>query len=394
MGKIDILSIAKEAQIHKQKDSTVVDATIGMFYDDEKKLIINDVKEAYYNIDLFETFKYGATDGGNLFVNNAIDWVLSNKKEMIQSKYKLTGLATPGGSGALSVIFNSYGHVNDKVLVSNLRWRYEYFTSAAKKLIHEHNMFLGDAFDLASFEKELAYLCRIQETVIVVINDPCQNPTGYQLSESEWKKIVSILNKFNNNHIILVYDLAYFDYDPRGYEEARRTFEYFMSLAPHTEVLISFSASKSFAMYGVRLGGLIGLHHNESQYNYFEKNAYEDALGKWSTAPSVGVNIFNQLVNKKDSYLVTLNRLTNTLKVRGDIFIKEAKEANLAIYPYRGGFFVLVKSEKPVLDFEKLKEQGIYLIPMDEGLRIALCGITTDEVYGLAKRIKTIINKM
>ncbi len=391
MGKIDILKIAKIAQEKKKTDPSIIDATIGMFYNDEQRLVIPAVAKAFYKLDLFETFKYGATDGGVVFENNVIDWVLDTKKDVLKSKFKFAGISTPGGSGALSLVFNSYGSVGEKVLVSDLRWRYEYFVSAAKMGVLEHRLFDQDGFNLKDFEKQLTYLASIQKRVIVVINDPCHNPTGYQLSGDEWISIIKILNKFDQNEIILTYDLAYFDYDPRGFNEARTTFDYFMDLKDHVQVLVCFSASKSFAMYGVRLGGLILLGHNEQHYKFFKKHVLDDALGKWSTAPSVGVGIFNQLSSQKDLYIEELNKLTSTLKNRGDIFIKEAANAKLETYPYRGGFFVLVKSEDPESDFEKLVSEGIYLIPMEKGLRIAICGITTKEVIGLAGKIKKII---
>lgn len=391
MAKIDILKIAKLAQAAKRDNPSVIDATIGMFYNDASKLIIPAVEAAYYQLDLLETFKYGATDGGKLFEDNVIDWVLDGKQHELKDKFSFTGLSTPGGSGALSLIFNTYGSIGDKVLVPSLRWRYEYFLKSAKLEAHTHNMFKDDHFDLEDFEKQLSFLAETQKRVIVVINDPCHNPTGYSLSKSEWLNIISILNKFDENEIIIAYDIAYFDYDPKGFKAARDTFMYFKELKNHVQVLTAFSASKSFAIYGVRLGGLIGLHHTTKQHNFFKKHILDDALGKWSTAPSVGIGIFNKLATQKDAYVTYLNTLTTTLKTRGEIFLKEAIENNLDVYPYRGGFFVLVKSNNPEQDYEKLIKENIYLIPMQSGLRVALCGITTKEVYGLAKQIKSIV---
>src|SRR5690554_2520153 len=381
MGKVDILKIAKLAQAAKSKNKEVIDATIGMFYNDDHQLIIPAVKDAYYNLNLLETFKYGATDGGKLFEDNVIRWVLDEKEESVRKKFLLTGLSTPGGSGALSLIFNTYGFPGDKVLVPSLRWRYEYFLKAAKLNSWEHNLFKDDKFDIDEFKKQLNVIAREQKRIIVVINDPCHNPTGYSLSKEEWLSIISVLNKLTNNEIIIAYDIAYFDYDPKGFKAARNTFEYFKNLKPHVQVLTAFSASKSFAIYGVRLGGLIGLHHTKEQYDYFMKNVYEDVLGKWSTAPNVGIGIFNKVALQKNEYIKELNNLTSTLKGRGDIFIKEAKANNLDIYPYKGGFFVLVKSDNPQYHFEQLINKNIYLIPMNNGLRVALCGITTKEVY-------------
>jgi len=391
MAKIDILKIAKLAQSAKKENPAVIDATIGMFYNDESKLIIPAVEAAYYDLDLLDAFKYGATDGGKLFEDNVIGWVLDDQQKTLENKFLLTGISTPGGSGALSLIFNAYGNVGDKVLVPSLRWRYEYFLKAAKLEAFEHNMFKDDQFDLNDFENKLKILARAQKRVIVVINDPCHNPTGYSLSKDEWQRIIQIVNQLDNNEIIIAYDIAYFDYDPKGFKRARDTFKYFMALMPHVQVLTAFSASKSFAMYGVRLGGLIGLHQTQVQYNFFKKNVLDDALGKWSTAPSVGVGIFNKLAQQKESYITYLNTLTTTLKKRGEIFLYEAKLQGLEIFPYRGGFFVLVKSNNPERDYEQLIEQNIYLIPMQNGLRVALCGITTNEVKGLAKKIKDVV---
>ncbi len=391
MGNIDILKIAKIAQAEKAKDPSIIDATIGMFYNDERQLVIPQVLKAFHNLDPQEIFKYGATDGGKVFEENVIDWVLDSKKDILSRKFLFTGLSTPGGSGALSTIFGTYGTPGQKVLVSDLRWRYDYFIQAAKMNIHTHKLFKGNKFNLSDFERQLKRLAKKQKRVILVINDPCHNPTGFQLSDQEWISIVDILNSFKENEIILTYDLAYFDYDPRGFSEARNTFDHLMNLESHVQVLICFSASKSFAMYGIRLGAVVGLHHNKEQFQYFKKNLVDDALGKWSTAPSVGIGIFNQLAGQKDLYIPKLKELTKTLKKRGQIFIKEAKHAKLAMYPYKGGFFVLVKSSQTEADYYKLVDKKIYVIPMEEGLRVALSCVITDEVYGLAQKIKDTI---
>jgi aspartate/tyrosine/aromatic aminotransferase len=391
MGSIDILKIAKHAQQEKLKNPSIIDATIGMFYNDEQKLVIPAVEHAYHALNAQEIFKYGATDGGREFENNVIDWVLDHKKEMLSKKFVFTGLSTPGGSGALSAIFGAYGMPKHKVLVSDLRWRYDYFIHAAKMEVHEHKLFMKNKFNVSDFKKQLTKLTKKQKRVIVVINDPCHNPTGYNMEDSEWIEVVNILNSFTENEIILTLDIAYLDYNPKGFSEARNVFDHFMNLKDHVQVLMCFSASKSFAMYGIRLGAIVGLHHNQDQYQYFKKNVVNDALGKWSTAPSVGVGIFNQLVSKKDDFFPVLEKLTQTLRKRGAIFIKEAKKAKLSMYPYKGGFFVLVKSNNPEADYYKLVEKGIYLIPMEEGLRVALSCITTAEVYGLAAKIKEVV---
>lgn len=391
MSKVDILKIAKEAQDAKNLNPNIVNGTIGMFLDDNHEFIIHDVIDAYHNLNLNETFKYGPTDGGETFKKNVIDWVFGSKVKDIQKYFDISVIASPGGSGALSLIFNSYGNINDVVLVPDIRWRYDYFINSANKETISFKLFDENNFNINDLKEKIGVYASKQETLLIVINDPCHNPTGYQLSNHEWDELIDILNMYDENQIKLIYDIAYMDFNPEGLIHSREKFIKLTKLKRHVEPLIAFSASKSFAIYGVRLGALIALHQLKEQALFFKNVVIEDALGKWSTAPSVGIGIFNEIIKNKDKYLTSLERFTHILSQRGNIFIEEANEVGLKIYPYKGGFFVLIKHENPIEAFEKLKQNNIYLVPMDEGLRLALCSIPTDEIKGLATRIFHII---
>lgn len=394
MATVDILALAKEAQIAKQKNPQVIDATIGMFYDDEKQMVIPQIKEAYNKVSLETAFPYGSVSGGKLFEDNVLSWIFGDGKNRIDQHFHLQVLATPGGSGALSIFFGTYGNQGDFVVVPDIRWRYDFFTQAAKLQIKSYPLFKNKAFNLEGLKETLDEITPKQKSVMVVINDPCHNPTGYQLTEDEWKKLIELFNGYPHNEIYMIYDIAYFDYDPRGFESARKRFEMFDKFSANVSVLIAFSASKSLGIYGVRLGAAIGMFKNAAAYDYFVKEALENALGKWSTAPSIGIEIFNYISenNHKNEYLPYLKKLTSILKSRGDIFTEEARHTKLAYYPYQGGFFLLIKSENPLADYKKLiAEAGIYLIPMDQGLRLALCSLTTHEIFGLAQKIASII---
>lgn len=123
-----------------------------MFYNDDFKFIILVVEKVYYDLDLLEVFKYGVIDGGFMFVENVIDWVLDDKRKLVEEKFLIGVLFILGGSGVILFIFNIYGYVGDKVLVLNLRWCYEYFLNVVKFKVYEYNIFKGDGFDLEDFK--------------------------------------------------------------------------------------------------------------------------------------------------------------------------------------------------------------------------------------------------
>mgnify|MGYP000986536624 CR=1 FL=1 len=275
MSNVDILALAKEAQLAKQKNPSVIDATIGMFFDDDRQMIIPQVKAAFNKIDVQNIFPYGTPSGGPQFEENLIDWVFDDQTSFMQDNFLISALATPGGSGALSVFFGTYGTPGESVLISDIRWRYDFFTDAANLKIKSFKLFENDHFNLVDFKAQLDILTKQQHRVMVVINDPCHNPTGYQLSTQEWQSIIEILNSYDQNDMILIYDLAYFDFDPNGRYASRANFAPLKALKSHVSVLIAFSASKSFAIYGIRLGGAIGLFKTKEQQDYFKKKAHK-----------------------------------------------------------------------------------------------------------------------
>ncbi|CCV63677.1 Aromatic-amino-acid transaminase [Alteracholeplasma palmae J233] len=389
---VDILAIAENARKEKLINPNVIDATIGMFYDENKNLVIPYVNEKFYTLKPEDIFPYGSTSGGELFKQNLISWVFYKIEDKIKESFKIDAIATPGGSGALSIIFNTYGKQNESILVSHPRWRYEFFTDAAKMQIASYDLFLDDKFNLKGLEQSLNQLLLKQEKVILVINDPCHNPTGYELNDLEWEGLINLLNTYDKE-IILVLDIAYADYNPKGFVEQRNKYINLKQLNSNILPLIVFSASKSFSIYGVRLGGLIGLFQTDKQESFFKEYVYKDALGKWSTAPSVGVSLFNEIMKNKEDYIPNLEKVVKTLKNRGDLFLEKAKEHKLDHYPYSGGFFVLIKSTHPLKDYERLIKENVYVIPMEEGLRVALCSISYSEVSRLVEKVSKTVNK-
>lgn len=66
-----------------------------------------------------------------------------------------------------------------------------------------------------------------QNRLVIVINDPCHNPTGYSLSKDEWKEVISFLNECSKTHaVVLLNDIAYIDFSSRQ-EMAKEYFAQF-----------------------------------------------------------------------------------------------------------------------------------------------------------------------
>ena len=73
---VDILKISKDAQEAAKIYDDVINASIGMFYDEDKTIGgMPTVSNAIRNLTDEEILPYPAVDGGSLFKNNLYSWV-------------------------------------------------------------------------------------------------------------------------------------------------------------------------------------------------------------------------------------------------------------------------------------------------------------------------------
>ena len=101
--------------------------------------------------------------------------------------------------------------------------------------------------------------------------------------------------------------------------------------------------------------------------------------------------VYNHLF--KEKFLVELNENKQILLKRINLFLKEAKEVGLKVFNSQGGFFLSVPCDNPPFVYEKLREQNIYIIPLQSSIRIAICSISVRETIGLARKIKDVIDE-
>ena len=390
---VDILKISKDAQEAAKIYDDVINASIGMFYDENKNIGgMPTVSKAIRNLTDEEILPYPAVDGGSLFKNNLYSWVFGQYESEIRSKLFVGACATPGGSGAIASTFALLAKPGESVLVSDIRWQYERFADRAKLNIHEHHLFDGDHFNLKSFKEELEKLCKIQKRVIVIINDPCHNPTGFTLSETEFQEIIHILNAQTDNDIVFLYDLAYLEYSHES--DNRKKIASLTQIKPHVLTIIAFSGSKTFGIYGLRMGAAIYLSPLEKKIKEVHPMFVNEARGSWSATPTITIELFNHFASAENraGFLKDLAKINTLVQERSQSFISQAKEIGLKTHPFRSGFYTVVLTPNPEKDYLKLAEHHIYAVPMNGGIRIALCSISKKEIIGLPQKIKTILS--
>ncbi len=390
---VDILKISKDAREAKKLYNDVIDASIGMFFDEDKSIGgMPSVSKAIRTLTDDQVLPYPSVDGGPTFKKNLISWVLGKYEEDIKKTMYVDACATPGGSGAIASTFSVMAKPKEYIFVSDVRWQYERFADRAKLNLFEHKLFDGDAFNIQSFKERFNALCAIQHRVIVIVNDPCHNPTGYTLSLDEFNQIIDILNEKKDNDVVFLYDVAYLEFTHE--EDNRLKMSYLPKLKDHVLTVISFSGSKTFGVYGLRMGAAILLSKNQEMVIDAHKKYVNEARGSWSATPTISIELFNHFAKpeNKKVFLKDLERLNGIVQARSTSFNEQAKEIGLITYPFRSGFYTVILTKNPDQDYLKLQEHHIYAVPMNGGIRLALCSLSKSEIIGLPQKIKTILN--
>jgi aromatic-amino-acid transaminase len=77
------------------------------------------------------------------------------------------------------------------------------------------------------------------------------------------------------------------------------------------------------------------------------------------------------------------------VRKRASLFLSEAKECGLEIYPYDSGFFLSIPCQDAFKASRKLTEENIFLAPTrPTSLRVSLSCLPTGKIHGLAAKIK------
>ena len=394
--KSNIITLGAIAKEEKKKDSSVINATIGMLYDEEGKLFTFDsVNKALNELTNDEKYAYGSTPGSKNFHEAVKRWVFREYYDEFKSNMHIGVMATPGGTGALSNTFTNYLNEGDKVLIPSYMWgNYKQIAYESGLGYVTYNLFNNDGeLDLADIKEKMLELKKNQNRVLLVINDPCHNPTGYTMTHDEWVKLIDIINELSNDNtpVILLHDMAYIDYAIGGFNVTRNNIRLYENINDSVMVVMAFSGSKTLALYGVRIGAQVAVCKKKNDILEFNSANKFSSRSKWSNTTNLGMSIVEHVIlddEKKHVFESELENARNTLISRANAFLASARECNLKTLPFECGFFITIPCENADEVYKKLVERKIHIIPMGNVLRVTISAISIKECKYLPHVIK------
>lgn len=311
----------------------------------------------------------------------------------------IKAVATPGGTGAVRHAVYDYTDENDFILTSDWYWDpYKTICEEYSRRLTTYTLFdEKGGFNFTSFKAQVDRLLALQHRLLVIINTPAHNPTGYTVSDEEWDEILAYAKEKTvgtDDKLIILCDVAYIDF---AGENSRGFFRKFTALPENLLILVAYSASKSYTMYGLRNGAALCISSSKDIADEFYTACAHSNRGTWSNGTRGAMQVLTDIYTDKELYAqveAERNIYRALLKTRGDAFLKAADAAALPITNYKGGFFVSVPCADAGALCDALIEKNIFTVPLQKGIRLALCAINESQCAAVPAAIKEALSSL
>lgn len=400
-GEDKIFGINKKAKemIQKVGKQNVANATVGSLLDEEGNLVVlTSVIQILKELAPVDYAEYAPITGVPSFIEAAMKAVFMD----FTPSCHIEAVATPGGTGAIHNAIQNYTKRGDTILTTDWYWSpYKTITEELERTIDTFPIFDEvNNFNHKAFEKKFNEIMSKQDRLVLILNTPSHNPTGYSITLEDWDKIIETIKKVaidDTKKIALLVDVAYIDFagDAKEYRAFLPKLE---GLPENILPLIAFSMSKSYTLYGMRGGALICMSPNKAITDEFKIVNSFSCRGTWSNGNRSAMTALSHIYEDKSLLEKVRNEREAALamlKQRGKVFMDEAKKVGLDTCPYDSGFFIIINCQNPDAVSQDLFNEGIFTVPFNgRGLRISIASISKAWCSVLPEKIIAAIKKV
>ena len=240
-------------QFNADPNPAKVNLGVGVYYDDNGKLpLLACVAAAEAQMQAAPKPRgYLPIDGIAAYDAAVQGLVFGADSEVLKAKRVATVQAL-GGTGGLKIGADFLKRLNPgaKVLISDPSWENHraLFTNAGFPV--ETYPYYDAANRGIDFSGMLGALNAAPAGTVVVLHACCHNPTGYDLTPAQWAQVVEVVKA---KGLVAFLDMAYQGFG-EGIAEDGAVIQQF--LAAGLDFFVSTSFSKSFSLYGERVGAL------------------------------------------------------------------------------------------------------------------------------------------
>ena len=226
---------------------------VGVYYDEHGKVpLLQCVQKAEAKlIEHLSPRTYLPIEGLAAYDKAVQELVFGADSAVIQEKRAVTVQAI-GGTGALKIgaDFLKRFSPDSQVFISDPSWENHRALFESAGFTVNNYTYYDEATHGVNFDGMLASLRAMAAGSIVVLHACCHNPTGADLTQEQWGQVIEAVKQ---GGLIPFLDMAYQGFGAGIAEDGAVVARFVESGGP---LLVSNSFSKSFSLYGERVGAL------------------------------------------------------------------------------------------------------------------------------------------
>ncbi len=315
--------------------------------------------------------------------------LLGTESELIASGRCVTAEAL-GGTGALRIGADLIKRLNPRaaVWISEPSWEnHRALFEAAGFEVHSYPYYDPATHGL-NFPRMLAALERADEGDLIVLHACCHNPTGVDPDATQWKQIVDCVRR---RKLVPFLDIAY-----QGFGEGLEPDGAVVRLvaAAGIDALIASSFSKSFSLYGERVGALTLLTESRDQSERVLSQLKRVIRTNYSNPPTHGAALVTAVLSSAElrkqweSELTGMRERIRSMRERLVEGLAQRRVArDFSFVRRQHGMFSY--SGLTVAQVELLREQhGVYAVSTG---RICVAALNAGNIDGVCDAIAAVL---
>ncbi|MGB9988960.1 amino acid aminotransferase [Massilia sp. SM-13] len=361
---------------------------VGVYYDDNGKVPLLECVQKAENILIEQPAPrtYLPIEGLAQYDKAVQELVFGADSAVIQEKRAITVQAL-GGTGALKLgaDFLKRFSPSSEVYISDPSWENHraLFESAGFKV--NNYAYYDAATHGVNFDGMLAALKAMPAGAIVVLHACCHNPTGADLSQAQWDQVIAAVVA---GGLIPFLDMAYQGFGAGIAEDGAVVRRFAATGVP---LLVSNSFSKSFSLYGERVGALSVVAASADEAARLLSQLKRVVRTNYSNPPVHGGKVVATVLatpELRKLWEEELAAMRVRIKATRDEFVKKLKE--------KGHDFEFVREQVGMFSYSgltkdqvaKLREQSIYAV--DTG-RICVAAMNSRNIDAVVDAVAKVL---
>lgn len=362
-----------------------VNLGVGMYMDENGQTpileVVREAKEALAKQSLAHT--YIPQTGLPQYDRLVQKLIFGAESDVLQSGRAVT-VQTLGGTGAIklgvdlmrsacglstgSASIPTWGNHNDILKLAGYRVQgYRYYNAQSHSL---------------DFEAMCEDLKSLPEKALVILHACCHNPTGYDLYHDQWLEVINICRE---HKLVPFLDMAYQGFKD-GLQEDAHAVRLFANAG--LDFLVASSFSKSFNLYGERVGALTVVTHSSDEAQRITSHLKICARANYSNPPAFGARIVEFVLSDPDRFAhweTEVAGMRDRIKRMRQLLVNEMGKVGAQ------RDFSFVTEQAGMFSFTGLSSEQIARLATDYGIyavkngRICICGLNERNVSYVAR---------